>query len=94
MAIEPDIEIIRRLRVARAAHPKDGPTDRALAFAMSEIEALRSRVAAQDAELTRLRGLVPLLADTVEELAVGPLTEAEGAAIVALLAGARAEVPR
>jgi hypothetical protein len=63
MAIEPDIEIIRRLRVARAAHPKDGPTDRALAFAMSEIEALRSRVAAQDAELTRLRGLVGDIAE-------------------------------
>jgi uncharacterized coiled-coil protein SlyX len=84
MAIEPDIEIIRRLRVARAAHPKDGPTDRALAFAMSEIEALRSRVAAQDAELTRLRGLVGSLTD---RLLVWKDTSP-------LLAEARAEVPR
>jgi hypothetical protein len=36
--------------------------------AANEIEALRSRVAAQDADLTRLRGLVERLADDADPL--------------------------
>jgi uncharacterized coiled-coil protein SlyX len=55
-----------------------------LIAAATEIEALRSRVAAQDAEITRLQGLVGRL---VDRLLVWKDTSP-------LLAEARAEVPR
>jgi hypothetical protein len=94
MATEPDI--VRRL----AHHQQNGgwcgycrrTWPCAVVQATREIEALRSRVAAQDAELTRLRGLVERLADTCEVL----LTPVGGTGPwrSALLAEARAEVPR
>jgi hypothetical protein len=69
---------------------------------LAEIEALRSRVAAQDAELTRLRGLVAeaepylgMLSVVAEDWA--PANEARLNHLyirVRALAEARAEVPR
>jgi hypothetical protein len=53
---------------------------------LSEIEALRSRVAAQDTELTRLRGLVGSLTDVIES--------EFHTAHAGIVAEARAEVPR
>jgi hypothetical protein len=70
-----------------------------------ELYALRSRVAAQDAELTRLQGLVGRLADSLRDMhaiAVQSLTEfspddapcGDTCTVPDLLAEARAEVPR
>jgi hypothetical protein len=67
---------------ARRTHTTHGVCD-------DTIEALRSRVAAQDAEIARLRGLVGRLADVVDRK-----TATFEPRTWDLLAEARAEVPR
>lgn len=62
--------LLRRIRVARATVPKDGPTDRVLAQAHDEIERLR-RGPLRDDEPTRMTaGEVRQIMDEAEELSI------------------------